>query len=176
MSLNNLNSDLKVGDLLLLDWDGPSSARIKEDLGDSFIIERTSGDPDRFRVTKDELTSALGFSRVTNKQVDESFPIDFDDDDRVRPLPLYTHVSAYGVTREYGGPEEGGWWYDNYDLICSIPIKSDEQAETVKKFLEENLSHLNEGNLNSVLGGIEVRVLIEEVRAQFETKGRPRYE
>ena len=28
--------------------------------------------------------------------------------------PLY--IAAYHVTRNYGGPEEGGWWYDAGEL------------------------------------------------------------
>ncbi len=32
-------------------------------------------------------------------------------------------ISIYGVSQGYGGPEEGGWWYDHKDLIHQIPIK-----------------------------------------------------
>ena len=27
-------------------------------------------------------------------------------------------LRVYEVSRAYGGPEEGGWWYDHYSLIC----------------------------------------------------------
>jgi len=26
-------------------------------------------------------------------------------------------VSHYKATRHYGGPEEGGWWYDRYEFV-----------------------------------------------------------
>lgn len=28
---------------------------------------------------------------------------------------------VYEITREYGGPEEGGWWYDEYVLLEEHP-------------------------------------------------------
>ena len=30
------------------------------------------------------------------------------------------YISEYEVTREYGGPEEGGWWYDWRDYVRVI--------------------------------------------------------
>jgi hypothetical protein len=33
-------------------------------------------------------------------------------------------VNAYKVTRQYGGPEEGGWWYNDRSPLTSIPIKA----------------------------------------------------
>jgi hypothetical protein len=36
--------------------------------------------------------------------------------------PLY--VSLYDITRALGGYEEGGWWYDKYELIDTIPIRT----------------------------------------------------
>lgn len=32
------------------------------------------------------------------------------------------YVNAYAVTRHYGGPEEGGWWYNRGTPLASIPI------------------------------------------------------
>ncbi len=34
------------------------------------------------------------------------------------------YVNAYEVTRHYGGPEEGGWWYNHQEPIASIPIRA----------------------------------------------------
>lgn len=30
------------------------------------------------------------------------------------------HVSKYAVTRHYGGPEEGGWYYDRYEYVSTL--------------------------------------------------------
>ena len=32
------------------------------------------------------------------------------------------YVNAYEVTREYGGPEEGGWYYDAGEPMASVPV------------------------------------------------------
>lgn len=32
------------------------------------------------------------------------------------------YVNAYLTNRAYGGPEEGGWWYDTGDLLATKPL------------------------------------------------------
>lgn len=34
------------------------------------------------------------------------------------------YVNAYEVTRHYGGPQEGGWWYNHSHPLASIPVKA----------------------------------------------------
>lgn len=36
-------------------------------------------------------------------------------------LPIY-YVSIYKVVNRYGGPEEGGWTYNNYYFLASRPV------------------------------------------------------
>lgn len=41
----------------------------------------------------------------------------------VKPgLQALMYVNAYEVTRHYGGPEEGGWWYNHLQPLASIPV------------------------------------------------------
>lgn len=35
------------------------------------------------------------------------------------------YVNAYAVTRHYGGPEEGGWWFNSGSPLASIPVKAE---------------------------------------------------
>lgn len=35
------------------------------------------------------------------------------------------YVNAYAVNRSYGGPEEGGWWYNSGSPLASIPVKAE---------------------------------------------------
>jgi hypothetical protein len=35
------------------------------------------------------------------------------------------YINAYKVYRAYGGPEEGGWWYDMGTPVASIPISTE---------------------------------------------------
>jgi hypothetical protein len=34
------------------------------------------------------------------------------------------YVNAYSITRHYGGPQEGGWWYNHGEPIASIPVRA----------------------------------------------------
>lgn len=34
------------------------------------------------------------------------------------------YINAYSVTRQYGGCEEGGWWYNHHSPLASIPIEA----------------------------------------------------
>ena len=40
----------------------------------------------------------------------------------------FLYVNAYEVTRHYGGPEEGGWYYNHHEPIASIPVKAVSKA------------------------------------------------
>src|SRR5262245_7305236 len=53
----------------------------------------------------------------------------------LRPLRWWAVV--YEVDRGYGGPEEGGWWYDCGELVVSVPCRSSEEAETVADQLRD---------------------------------------
>lgn len=39
---------------------------------------------------------------------------------RVQPKAKY--ITIYLVNRSYGGPEEGGWWYDTGDPVFTIRV------------------------------------------------------
>lgn len=33
-------------------------------------------------------------------------------------------ISVYSMGRQYGGPEEGGWYYNTYELVASVPMRA----------------------------------------------------
>tara|TARA_B100000287_G_scaffold138386_1_gene130330 strand:- start:787 stop:1251 length:465 start_codon:yes stop_codon:yes gene_type:complete len=47
------------------------------------------------------------------------------------------HVSAYKVERVYGGPEEGGWWTDWWQLQSSKPVIGERLARSMADELTE---------------------------------------
>jgi len=55
--------------------------------------------------------------------------------------PLF--VSLYDKTRELGGHEEGGWWYDVNRLVESKKVNDFKQAENAAKFLYNRIRSLN---------------------------------
>jgi hypothetical protein len=44
-------------------------------------------------------------------------------------VPKGAWVSVYNGAQHYGGPEEGGWWYNRNTLVGSIYFPTMEQAE-----------------------------------------------
>lgn len=55
------------------------------------------------------------------------------------PCPTY-FVTTYTVDRAYGGPEEGGWYYDAIELQDCTPFAClDEAADFASKHIEELL-------------------------------------
>ena len=52
--------------------------------------------------------------------------------------PRELYVAAHEVTSSYGGPEEGGWWYDVGTVLNATRIvASIDPAETVERLREE---------------------------------------
>lgn len=48
-----------------------------------------------------------------------------EEDEYVKPgSETFQYLNAYEVTRHYGGPEEGGWWYNMGTPLASIPLKA----------------------------------------------------
>ncbi len=85
------------------------------------------------------------------------------------------YVSAYEVTRQYGGAEEGGWWYNWLDLVETTPsLRRD--ADGVVETLKARHQHRAVGDIWSVLGGVEVSVIVEDESGENQSKERPHYE
>lgn len=81
-------------------------------------------------------------------------------------------VTVYEVTRHYGGPEEGGWWYNWYEPVKGEVYRSFNQVEE----LRDEWMQRDEGNIYSVLGVRQYAVYIEEVQHEHATIERPHYE
>jgi hypothetical protein len=84
-------------------------------------------------------------------------------------------VNVYEVTRHYGGPEEGGWWYDWYECIDSVEVE-EEKAYELSQAKKEEYEDRKWGNIYSVRGGVDIRVLVEDWKAQSQTPRTPHYE
>ena len=84
-------------------------------------------------------------------------------------------VNVYEVTRHYGGPEEGGWWFNWYVCVETYPTRN-KNADTVKENLIKAYEDKAYGDIYSVLGGTEIHVMIESKPAESQTRERPMYE
>lgn len=106
-----------------------------------------------------------------------------------KPEPIKViWVNAYRASRHYGGPEEGGWWYDWNTCIASMPVSTDgidvhERCDLIKAWMKEALGwepdsyeHAHGGARFTANGHSDFVVHVESKRAADETKERPFYE
>jgi hypothetical protein len=98
-------------------------------------------------------------------------------------------VNAYAVCRCYGGPEEGGWWYDAGTPLASIPAVTDEDIAAAKTrlwtLLGADYGRLPTGepdldsdhrDRSSVIGDDDLEIYIEDECAAPFPDRRPHYE
>jgi hypothetical protein len=92
----------------------------------------------------------------------------------------YRFVNAHAVDRNYGGPEEGGWWYDSGEPLASVPVTTEDEAATVEDRLRAILGPEFEQphgrNRFSVIGGADLQVTVSLEMARAWPDRRPHYE
>ena len=88
--------------------------------------------------------------------------------------PMGRVVTVYGTTRLYGGPEEGGWWFD-----WRVPLKSwrANGLRRFKKAVDKALAFIEEqrdwtGDFN---GHEDLEVWCEDCAGEYATRQRPYY-
>ena len=84
------------------------------------------------------------------------------------------YVNVYEVDRAYGGPEEGGWWYDSGECIHTETYSSKEDALAAQDVLAEKYPRT--GCRYSVLYGEDYDVFIESAPGTFFPLEIPYYE
>lgn len=97
---------------------------------------------------------------------------------------MTTYLNAYLVNRGYGGPEEGGWWYDVGEPLESRVMpdpddlgSTDELYEQTQAEMEARWAHLNSKYpLYSVLCDGVVRVYQEDHFARAFPSATPHFE
>lgn len=92
------------------------------------------------------------------------------------------YVAVFLEDRAYGGPEEGGWWYDTGDLVRTVwqgPASQAEAAEVYAERLNKKLeTTLNHGRrpISSVLSEGRYRALVCNEPPASWPEQRPHYE
>src|SRR5574338_1189368 len=91
------------------------------------------------------------------------------------PQPFY--IVIYGITRNYGGPEEGGLYYD-WQRLLENPKKVWTISKALKIIRElKDEYHQPRYDRFSVLGGEDIKIqLIPTLDFIYEDTKRPRYE
>lgn len=83
-------------------------------------------------------------------------------------------VNAYEVSRQYGGPEEGGWWFDSGDPVHSQRYPTEAAARAAADRARAKFPRTDKRY--SVLGGEDYQVCIEPHPARSYPTERPHYE
>lgn len=87
------------------------------------------------------------------------------------------YVNVYLVERCYGGPEEGGGWYDAGEPIESRAVDTLQEADDERTWLEKyRYSNAERAPLHSARSAGEYRVDIETHFARSFPKEKPHYE
>lgn len=85
-------------------------------------------------------------------------------------------VTAYEVQLVYGGPEEGGWWYEAGDVLQVIECEEHE-IEDAKASLKDTYADDYSGRpLSSVLSDGELRIVVDDQPGEPFPAERPHYE
>lgn len=100
---------------------------------------------------------------------------DFDNDMAKVTYPCWVNVCCYD--RAFGGPEEGGWWYDTHDRITSEHVAGVEALNRIITYLRGRYSNKGLPPVSSVLskGRFEIHVT-KNPMADHLPKIKPHYE
>lgn len=106
------------------------------------------------------------------------------------------YINAYAVSQSYGGPEEGGWWFDQYERLAFRVVRRKKQAARwLKRFSSQYQNGPDAGRIIGILGdpfsepdpidpcddtgilyGDNLIVESSDYTFDFYPKKRPRYE
>ena len=91
---------------------------------------------------------------------------------------MYKYVNVYLEDRAYGGPEEGGWYYDCGEPVSSIACDNDTEVSMYRRLMGEWCDKQNKDRppVHSVASeGVFVSV-VEDNPARGYPSERPYYE
>lgn len=116
--------------------------------------------------------------RVPNRRITERYDEYEKETYEIEPTFDTTWVNAYELGQGYGGPEEGGWWFDVYDPISSIRVYNEDECVDAIKLLDRILRPKYEDmrEYYSAAGGANLVIQLEGGPAKVQPEERPHYE
>jgi hypothetical protein len=146
----------------------------------------TQGDAWKFRLAPTEMWSP---PFDTEREAQEALREEQEEAERERYRQRGTYVVAvYAMDRCYGGPEEGGWWYDAGTLVRVLRVvkgleRASEIAGRVNRLLKHRRrtlgrAHYGNVDINSVCyqGGHLRACVYERTAPESFPESRPFYE
>ncbi len=107
-----------------------------------------------------------------NKNIEK---LEVDDLEDITP---YQYINIYLIDRAYGGPEEGGWWYDTQDLEESRWFSTEQNAENALQDIENIYEQENKernSNIYSVCSDGKYVVRLEQYLGESSPAYKPHY-
>jgi len=89
----------------------------------------------------------------------------------------HLYVTVYHEEQRYGGPEEGGWWYDWTEVDKSWLIARDKRRNFKKilRMAKEYAEFWTDGDYYSVNSTGRYFVVVEHIKGSKASKERPYY-
>lgn len=123
----------------------------------------------------DKLGCYVNPFKIRDAECSEGFVTDdkggteFFDAQDLSDVPSYVnrYVTLYRTDRCYGGPEEGGWYYNDKQVVISIDAERC-SVEEVKAFMTKNYAVDSKGN-------DDLSLVVELTKGSL-VKNAPRYE
>jgi hypothetical protein len=84
-------------------------------------------------------------------------------------------VNVYEVDRHYGGPEEGGWWFDAGHVVHSFHLINRTEAESLIELLRQQFTDTGE-RYSMAARYDDYRVVLEATPGADYPTERPHYE
>lgn len=89
------------------------------------------------------------------------------------------YVNEYLCNREYGGPEEGGWWYDTGEFLeCHGVFKHESEAydhmDSLNRYLDDRQKDLEDEECVNCTGF--PRIFVEPHEGKDYPEHAPHYE
>jgi len=110
-------------------------------------------------------------------------------------VPFLKVITVYEVSREYGGAEEGGWWYDAYNVISHTYSLTPERTKAKLKReyagehtgknkvlsvdpIPDDYDPIDPNDETGVYYGKDIEIHVESLGeiGQMAQRGRPYYE
>lgn len=86
------------------------------------------------------------------------------------------YLTVFLCDRAYGGPEEGGWWYDTGEVQEVVRVRSKQQLKRERRRLEQAYSNEGRRDIGSVLSEGKFFIEAGKVPGQDYPQVRPHYE
>lgn len=87
-------------------------------------------------------------------------------------------VNAYEIDRAYGGPEEGGWWYNTREPLNSVKVRTVVDAVAAFDLLKNIHGDYYDDDIDigSVIHNGTLVIYLEDHEGEYEPKHGPHYE